>query len=246
MLRKFRDLNGNFRIPFIVKKFRIKVLFEMKDIEIVRFIRYFYFAFRMVLTKGLIKSVKERSPVLRDGTPIPWVTHGFIDYVSRLNMKNMSMVEFGSGNSTLFFVKLVRSIVSYEHDEKYISHLRDQHGYMGEIVHVDHRYGGTPDDFRADIVFIDGLDRNRLLENLLRVINSDSIQVPSIIMIDNPDFVNQNLLGELIVSGFIRIDFYGLVSGNFEDGVSSLFLSKEVENQVFENLSSGNYHSRFT
>ena len=77
------------------------------------------------------------------------------------------MAEFGSGNSTVFFAKLVKSLVSYEPDLGFITYLRDTHNYQGEIIHVDHRYGGQPENFDKDIIFIDGLDRDALLATLL-------------------------------------------------------------------------------
>lgn len=245
MLRKFRDKDGKLSLIFILQKIYIKAVFEVKDISVIRLIRYLSFIVKIVFKKGLIFSVRKRSPQLRDGTPIPWVTHSFLDYVSRLNLKNMKMIEFGSGNSTIFFAKRVRDLVSYEHDLTYISLLRNQYNYRGKIIHVDHQYAGVLSDFEADIVFIDGLDRNGLLKTLLKFISSNSQNIPQIVMIDNPDFIDQNILSELVNSGFMRIDFYGFVSANFNEGISSLFFSKMVKRELFESSSFETYVSLF-
>ncbi len=50
------------------------------------------------------------------GDELPWMTYGAIDWLSKNLTKNMSLFEWGSGGSTLFFSKYVRQVITIEHD----------------------------------------------------------------------------------------------------------------------------------
>src|SRR5690606_12057573 len=62
---------------------------------------------------------KNRTSVNINNQPIPWFTYSFIDFLEgRLN-KNLSIFEYGSGNSTRYFAERVRHISSLEHDKSW-------------------------------------------------------------------------------------------------------------------------------
>src|SRR5690606_34829880 len=66
---------------------------------------------------GWFVAHKNRTSVNINNQPIPWFTYSFIDFLEgRLN-KNLSIFEYGSGNSTRYFAERVRHISSLEHDK---------------------------------------------------------------------------------------------------------------------------------
>jgi len=190
----------------------------------------------MLFKKGLVKSIRKRSPILINNSPIPWLTHPFIEYISKLNLRNLSMVEFGSGNSTIFFSKIVKHIESFESNEYFVNHLRKRYNYQGTIHLVSENYVSEISDFKKDIIFIDGFNRHGIISNLLEYISLNKEKSPILIIIDNVDFINQDLLNKLLKFSYIRIDFYGTVSDLWNENITSLFISKNISNDVFEDL----------
>ena len=42
-------------------------------------------------------------PIDKNSNPLPWVTYGFIDFISERLNKSIDVFEYGSGNSTLWY-----------------------------------------------------------------------------------------------------------------------------------------------
>ncbi len=74
-------------------------------------------SFGYLLETGWFESFKSGEPVDADLKPIPWFTYSAIDFLKeRLNNK-LNILEFGSGNSTLFFAERVKKVISFEHSK---------------------------------------------------------------------------------------------------------------------------------
>jgi hypothetical protein len=68
--------------------------------------------------------------------PSPWITFGAIEYIKR-NIKEKSRVfEYGSGGSTLFWIKLKQEVVSIEHDTEWYKKLQP---YLKGLNNIDFR-----------------------------------------------------------------------------------------------------------
>ena len=72
-------------------------------------IYYLYRKCGFLREAGWLKSVEKRMPVNRNGEPIPWFTISFNYYLDGRLKKEMSVFEYGSGNSTLYFSSRVAS-----------------------------------------------------------------------------------------------------------------------------------------
>ena len=233
---KFRNNTSQLYFKFILKKVFIFTGTKFKQNVLIRVSRYLFYTNKLLFKKGLVKSIRKRNPILVNSLPIPWLTHPFIEYISKLNLRNLSMVEFGSGNSTIFFSKIVKDIESFEYNEDFIYYLQKKHNYQGVIHLVEENYASKIEDFKKDIIFIDGFNRNGIILNLLEYISFNKETPPTLIIIDNPDFINQDLLNNLLKFSYIRVDFYGTVSDLWNENITSLFISKDVSNYIFEEL----------
>jgi hypothetical protein len=199
-----------------------------------------------MINKGLLKSIYRNSPITKNFEAIPWLTHPLIEFISKLNLKNLSMLEYGAGNSTIFFRKYVKDIVSFEYSEKWVSTLRLRHNYHGLIHLVDEQYGGTISDFEnKDLILVDGFDRNAIISNLINYIKTSKV-LPELLVIDNINWLDSDLLEELITIGYVRIDFYGIVSQLWDESITSLFISRKIDDLVFRNLADNTYKSVFS
>jgi len=57
--------------------------------------------------------------------PTPLLTFSFLDWFKKQNTKNFNLVEFGCGNSTIYFSRYFKKIISYEDDPVYIQHIKN-------------------------------------------------------------------------------------------------------------------------
>ena len=72
---------------------------------------------------GWICSYEHQKPLTKNGEPLPWVTYSFIDFIVGRLDNSMLLFEYGSGNSTLFYSKYVKRVISVEHDMEWYEHL---------------------------------------------------------------------------------------------------------------------------
>jgi hypothetical protein len=158
------------------------------------------------------------------GEPIPWITYPSLFFLEPRVRPEMSIFEYGSGSSTLWWARRVRRVVSCEHDEEWFGHMRplmppsvefchaalDAEAYAREILKYESAF---------DIVVIDGRDRNNCARNSLAALKPSGV-----VLWDNSDreeyrpgfdFLERN--------GFRRIDFAGMGPLNVYQWTTSIF-----------------------
>jgi hypothetical protein len=179
-----------------------------------RLIAGFYFLQKNHLTKsGWKKSVVKRLPLDKNGEELPWFNYGFIYFLTPKLTKEHSIFEYGSGNSSIWFSKKVKKIVSVEHNEQWFSRMKsvftkhpnisylykdlESGSYQKEIVNYDKVF---------DIIVIDGRERVACALNCLGALKDDGV-----IIFDNSDRIKYLKAYDFLISaGFKRIDFYGM------------------------------------
>lgn len=67
--------------------------------------------------KGWQKSLSVGGSVARDATPIPWITYPATMMLQRIAAPDHKVLEYGCGNSSLWWSRRVQSIVAVEHDK---------------------------------------------------------------------------------------------------------------------------------
>jgi hypothetical protein len=78
----------------------------------------------LALEYGQWRTIKNWECVDKKGEPIPWFTYPAIEYLSHLDLSEFSVFEYGSGYSTLFWLKRVKEIISVEHDKGWYEQIR--------------------------------------------------------------------------------------------------------------------------
>jgi len=182
---------------------------------------------------GWFKTVKTRQAVNLEGEPIPWLTYPFIDFIQdRLN-KDLSIFEFGAGNSSIYFAKKSKSVISVEHSPEWYKIIKSNDKYKYE--NLDIRLVEIPDEMKEkgyhtmaftnteneyvyslkntgkkyNVVVVDGLFRNSCIMHSL-----DSLTDDGIIFLDNTSKHYTDALRSgtdfLKNNGFRRLDFYGM------------------------------------
>ncbi|MHA7059608.1 hypothetical protein ACWGOQ_0020445 [Aquimarina sp. M1] len=173
-----------------------------------------YFLFKKYLKpKGWILSRYLYKPVDAKGQPIPWMTYASLHFISqKLENTSYNVFEYGSGNSTLWFSKRVKHIISVEHDTYYYEALKDKIQSFSNITYI---FSDRKDDYSRKIlefkdefhiIIIDGRDRITCTKNSLNALRSDGI-----IIWDNSDREKYKEAYDFLTDvGFKKIDFKGL------------------------------------
>jgi hypothetical protein len=207
---------------------------KSRNLSISDFYIYFANIIRIFIDEyGFKNSVDQSMPIDKDGQPLPLYTYPAIEYIKSIDFKGKKIFEYGSGNSTLFWLDKGAIVTSVENDESWRERLtrkigKDKNhkllfakkkGYINAIMQDDAKY---------DLIVIDGSE-NRLecTKNALKKIKKDGV-----IILDNADwFANSAKLirDEL---DFIQIDFYGFRPSKHNSAVTSVYFSRSSNLQA--------------
>lgn len=174
---------------------------------------------------GWFKSFDSRSSVDSDGSPIPWVTYPFIDFIKERIQKQHNVFEFGSGNSTLFYSKYAGSVVSVEHDKVWYDKIVKNAAENSRMIFCDLVYDGDycrmPVNLeeKFDLIIIDGRDRVNCCKHAI-----DALTPTGVIVLDNSERDSYKAgIDFLVGKGFKHLYFSGIVPGLFYRVTTSVF-----------------------
>lgn len=162
--------------------------------------------------KGWFSSFQVPIPIDADGQPLPWFTYPAIDFLQpRLN-KDMSVFEYGSGNSTLWWGVNAGRVVCCEHDIYWYERLKDSmpqnvESHYAALAPEGH-YAETCQSVEGnfDIIVIDGREQIECCKYAMQALTPNGI-----IVWDNSDRdIYQEGYDYLMNQGFKRLDFWGI------------------------------------
>lgn len=174
---------------------------------------FFYYSWWLYFEKiGYFKSFREKLPIDGNGDCLPWFTYPVISFLNGKLRSDMTVFEYGSGNSTLWWSKQVFSVTSCEHQLNWYNFLKERIASNVNYIYCQLDYGGRycetslESKVKFDIIVIDGRDRVNCAKNSLGALKEDGV-----IIWDNS---NREQYREgysyLIQNGFKRLDFEGL------------------------------------
>lgn len=168
------------------------------------------------------KSFECRLPVDPSGNPLPWYTYPAIEYLQQLDFSQCDIFEYGSGNSSRFWSKLARSVISVESDPAWhktgTESLAANQVLLLKTEVADYANSIHEKDQEFDIIIIDGMFRyNCTIEAVKR------IKPGGFILFDNSDWF-PNSCKLLKQNGFFQIDFIGAGPVNSCAWCTSIYL----------------------
>lgn len=175
---------------------------------------------------GWLLSVKKGIPVDRDGVELPWFTYSSIEFISEKLNSTLSVFEYGSGNSTLWFSRSVDEIISVEHDLGWHSKMAEKMKLKTNVNYFfrDLESGEYEKEIlnykeKFDVVIIDGRQRIQCTFNSI-----DALKADGVIIFDNSDRDSYDEAYSFLGSkGFKRINFWGLGPINSYSWCTSVF-----------------------
>jgi predicted O-methyltransferase YrrM len=179
--------------------------------------------------QGYLLSTRLKQPVRRDGSPIPWMNYNAIAFLEQRLHPDMSVFEFGSGNSTRFFAQRVAKVVSVECDRGWYEKLRGELPPNAELLlcepyAVDAYLGhlrAQPQPF--DMIVVDAEDREACLRAA-----PERLSERGVVVLDDAERPNyQAGVQHLLALGFKKLDFEGLKPGGIRAYRTSVFYRPE-------------------
>lgn len=176
---------------------------------------------------GHFRSCLKRLAVSRNGEPIPWYSYPCIEFLRHRPFHDKKVLEFGGGQSTLWWAGRAREVVTFEGDSGWLAELAGKVPSNVELHHVTQEdraaciadieavLRGRPHSL-FDVVIIDGLWRFELIDIAVRNLADEGM-----IICDDAD-------GYGFHSGFMgrdlnRVDFYGQIPGGAFPHVTSIY-----------------------
>lgn len=152
-----------------------------------------------------------------------------MDFIDTLDFSRDTVLEFGSGQSTLWWSQKAESVTAVEESTEWFHYVqRSLDEIPNATVHLEtdlNRYAALPRswDRTFDVVIVDGGDRAQCMRTALDVVDDHGL-----VILDNSEGRWSNkpdqwpMIDMLEADGWMRIDFYGYAAGVLSTSVTSL------------------------
>ena len=161
------------------------------------------------------------------GEAIPWYTYPAVEYLSHLDLGQLSVFEYGSGNSTLWWSQRARSVVSIENDPEWYERVTSKlKGCTGDVIYQlqTDRQGYVHSLAREfDITVIDGRYRMECAKRFLDVCNNGTM-----LIFDNSDWYPNTIESIRKSLGWAELDFHGFGPINMYTWTTSIFINPKM------------------
>jgi len=119
---------------------------------------------------------------MSDFRGLPWVVDGANDWLAENISADWSVLEYGSGSSTIWFSPRVASVLSVEHNPLWKLQVAYRCGPNVKIAVRERPYAWFPLKGRFDFVLVDGRDRVRCVTKA-----RDRVKPGGVLMLDNSE-----------------------------------------------------------
>jgi len=166
---------------------------------------------------GHWKSSIAASARTSDGKPLPWYTYPAIDFLAQRDFRDCDVLEFGGGQSTLWWSAQARSVLTVEEDAAWFGNLRPRVGSNVSLHHVP-----VPEATRSILPIRELIDANPIrkfdviivdghLRRELAAMAFDYLAPGGAIILDNAE--GYGFYDEISKRPCRRIDFFGFAPG---------------------------------
>lgn len=199
--------------------------------------------------QGGLQSFAADMPLSGHGKPLPSYTYPAVEWLDQHDLTNLSVLEFGSGHSTLYFASRAKQVVALENNDQWVERVREAVTAMG-VQNVDvirASLGKKPTEWRDsrdgsagwvgnmaealdasqwanstfDIVVVDGMGNRQVmaLEAARRLSPS------GIVILDNSEWYPRT--AELLRDAhrMMQVDFHGLKPAERHAATTSVFFN---------------------
>ncbi len=180
---------------------------------------------KYVKDSGWLRSVLKEAPVDKLNQHIPWYTFGCINFLSARMIPGLSVFEFGSGASTLWWAAKAAHVTSVETDRKWFDRINRRLPANVTYSHIplvrggDYCQAAERADRKFDVVVVDGKDRLKCGAHTPAALSERGV-----IIWDNSERERyQPGLQALLALGFRKVEFAGNGPLNTSPWETSIF-----------------------
>lgn len=189
---------------------------------------------------GQYSTIKEWSCLDAKGKPIPWYTYPALEYLNHMNFTNLKVFEFGSGNSSLWWLSKAKSVISVEDNPEWYNKISSQaKKHIGltfkYILENDKsKYINSFDATHSDIVIVDGKYRRECSEHLVSFLKNGKWG-GAILVFDNSDWYPETIKMLKLSLGWVQVDFHGFGPINNYTWTTTMFINPdEYQNIAYD------------
>jgi len=186
---------------------------------------------------GHFKSSLSLKSFDRHGKPLPWLTYPANDFLMTRDFSESSVLEFGGGNSTLFWASNAKSVVTLDENVDWVKYLRkkiptnvtlfnvvkDRSAQVMPVREILSNVG----EKKFDLVIVDGMNRQQMF-----LIGLEYLSSKGMIVCDNSDTTDYSIVWNSEGTekfNFHKVDFYGHAPGVIEPQCTSVLFSADCE-----------------
>jgi hypothetical protein len=166
---------------------------------------------------GYFRSSLKMAAVSKKGQPMPWYTYPSIDFLKYRSYEDKTILEFGGGQSTLWWSGKARHVITLEGDRQWYEKIRSQMPSNVDLCYVSMENSDinvsevmrtleSKQNSKYDVIVIDGLYRFEMISIALSRLADDGI-----IICDNAE--GYGFFEGFRDSGLWRVDFFGNAPG---------------------------------
>lgn len=184
---------------------------------------------------GQFRTVTNMDCIDPYGKPIPWYTYPAIEYLSHLDFSKKKIFEYGSGNSSLWWLGKASSVVSVEDNEKWYEKVSEEaHAHFDRFKYIleknKNKYISALDADTYEIVIIDGKYRPECANHVLSLYKDS--ERGEMLVFDNSDWYHETIQKIRETLNWIEVDFHGLGPINNYTWTTSIFLNPNLASNI--------------
>jgi hypothetical protein len=174
-----------------------------------------------------------------NGDKIPWYTYPSIEYLDNIDFTEKSVLEYGSGNSTIYWGNKAKHVISIENDKdwylKVKVNLKANQTLLYKEDSCEYEKAIELTGNKFDVIVIDGIRRVECTRVIKQYLNINSPE-GFIVIFDNSDWYKgaaKYLRNDL---DLIEVDFHGFGPINAYTWTTSIFVSRNYNFKSINNI----------
>jgi hypothetical protein len=186
----------------------------------------------MAIYSGHFRSSIIGKAVNYKGDAVPWLTYPANDFLATRNFTKASVLEFGGGQSTIYWSKRAQKVTVFELNEAWIDYIDKQVGHNVQLIHAPQGLENQTNFIttqldklgqKYDLIIIDDLHRREMFDIVVKYLNEGGM-----IVCDNaesyefPDYWKKH-------PQFMRIDFYGHAPGVLHPHLTTIHFDRNCK-----------------
>jgi len=172
---------------------------------------------------GQFKTANVNLSLNANNLPIPWYTYPAIEYLDNLDLKGKKIFEYGSGYSSLYYLRKGGVVTAIENNKDWYQKIKKYNIQEYILAETSDHYVERQELNSADIIVIDGSYRKKCAEYIIRKLKNEID--PYFIIFDNSDWYPETIKKLDSQTNWLRVDFCGFGPINAFTWVTSIYFN---------------------